>query len=290
MFELQPISAEVKIEGFHTIYYFEFGKNFTHTPEKHDFWEMVYVDSGRIVAITDGIGYRLHQGQALFHQPGEIHAHCSDNEVSNNMFIISFSADIKNADFFKKKIFTLDKTQQTLLSLFLEEAKKALGAIPHTYENKENLDFSNAPYGSTQLLGCYLTELIIKLIRGDSSLSKKITLDVRSREIAKNSVAEMIIEYLKENVYSSLSLNDVCSHFLIGKSQLSIIFNSYTGKSPMDYYNTLKIHEAKKLLRESSLSVNEISDKLGYSSIHNFSRAFKKAVSVSPLTYKKSIR
>ena len=57
----------------------------------------------------------------------------------------------------------------------------------------------------------------------------------------------------------------------------------------MRYYSDLKIKEAKKLLREDVLSVSEISEKLNYSGIHNFSRAFKEATGFSPMGYKKSI-
>ena len=51
----------------------------------------------------------------------------------------------------------------------------------------------------------------------------------------------------------------------------------------------IKIKEAKKLIREKNHSVTEIADMLGYSSIHIFSRAFKKAVGMSPTDYSKGI-
>ena len=81
----------------------------------------------------------------------------------------------------------------------------------------------------------------------------------------------------------------ICNHFFIGKSQLSAMFRERTGESPMQYYTSIKVDEAKKLLREDNLSVSQITDVLGYSGIHNFSRAFKKATGFSPTEYKKSI-
>ena len=47
------------------------------------------------------------------------------------------------------------------------------------------------------------------------------------------------------------------------------------GCAPMEYYRKIKIREAKKLIN-SGVSVTRVSDMLGYSSVHNFSRAFKK--------------
>jgi len=289
MLNLQPITNKLEIAGFNSICYFEFGKNFTHAPEKHDFWEMVYVDSGNIVAITDGNSSTLSQGQIIFHEPNEIHAHISDSESPNNMLVISFSCESPDMNFFRKKIFTADKTTKTLLSLFVAEAKNALGDIPDEYGKEEHLDFSRAEFGASQLLLCYYTELLINLIRKNSGKDNKVVANEESRTLAQNSLSSLACEYMKENVYSALTLDDVCSHFMLAKSQLSHIFKSAIGKSPMEYYNGLKISEAKKLLRAGLYSVSQISDMLGFSCIHSFSRSFKNAVGTSPTEYKKRI-
>ena len=289
MFEIQPVKKEINIKGFHSIYYFEFSKNFVYNPEKHNFWEMVYVDKGSVLAITNGIGCILEQGQVIFHEPNEVHSHTSDNKVSNNMLVISFTANDPAMDYLRKKCFTLDKTSKTLLSLFLQEAQNALGKVPDRYDDKRNLNFDSSPFGATQLLQCYFTEFLIRLIRNVDSFSEHIYSNSESRTIAGNSLTELIKEYMQNNIYSSLTLKDVCQNFMVGKSQLSKLFKENTGKSLMEYYNTLKIMESKRLIREEKYSISEISDMLGYSSIHIFSRAFKKAVGFSPTAYKKSI-
>ena len=289
MFELQPIKQEIEIKGFNSIYYFEFGKNFTHAPEKHDFWEMVYVDSGRIMAITDGNSCILNQGQMIFHEPNEIHSHISDSKTPNNMLVISFTCDSPCISFFKRKIFTANKTVKTLLELFIQEAKNALETINDDYNDKGDLDFTKSKFGSTQLLQCYLTELLIKIIRNESGFGNKIVLNETSRLEAQNSICELVIEYMKENVYNSLSLNDICNHFLIGKSQLSNIFTTNMNQSIISYYNMIKMSEAKKLIRSNQHSISSISEMLGFSCIHSFSRSFKNAVGSSPTAYKKRI-
>ena len=289
MFETQDVRKEIEIDGFNCIYYFEFGKNFSHSPERHDFWEMVYVDSGRVRAITNGVGCTLEQGQAIFHEPMEIHAHISDNHVSNNMLVISFSTKSEAMRYLKNKTFTLDKSCRTLLSLFLEEAKNALGKIPGDYENKDSLSFTPSVFGSEQLLQCFFTEFLIRLIRSRNTLSEDVLSSKKSRDIANSSLSELMCEYMKSKLYSPLSLKDVCTHFILGKTQLCKIFRESMGQSPMEYYTALKIKEAKRLIREGNYSVSQISDVLGYSSVHIFSRAFKKAVGLSPTAYAKSI-
>lgn len=289
MFKMQPIKREIEVEGFHSIYCFEFSKDFTHTPEKHNFWEMVYVDVGEIIAVTNGVGCELESGRVIFHEPGEIHAHISNNRVSNNMLVISFTSHSEAMSFFRRKTFTLGKTEKTLLKLFIGEAKNALGSIPDDYAQRDDLSFAAARPCSVQLMECYFTELLLQLLRSGDETFENIHQTKTTRIIAENSISEMIKDYMEKKLYSDLNLSELCAHFLIGKSQLSKIFAENCGKSPMAYYTDMKMGEAKRLLRENELTVSEISHKLGYPSIHAFSRSFKKNVGASPTDYKKSI-
>ena len=287
-FTTQPIKREIEIKGFNSIYYFEFCKDFSHKPERHNFWEIVYVDSGEINAITDGMGSTLSQGQVIFHKPMELHAHISNKIVPNSMLVVSFTCDSPAMDFFDKKIFSLDKTPKTLLSLFINEVKNALGSVPNEYADKDPLDFSNAPFGSLQLLECYLTEFLLTLKRSDVDTISKAERSVDSRTLAHSSIVGLMTAYLEEHIYDNVTLSDLCSSFYMGKTQVCALFSEHVGIGPMEYYCSLKMSRAKKLLLEGA-SVSKIADMLGYSSIHNFSRAFKKAVGLSPTEYKKKI-
>ncbi len=289
MYTLKSKEPDIEIKGFNSIYYFEFGKDFSHTPEKHDFWEMVYVDSGNIIAITDGIGTHLGQGQIIFHEPNEIHAHISDSKTSNNMLVVSFTCESEAMSYFAKKTFSADKTVRTLFSLFIDEVKNALNKIPDDYNDKSDLDFSGAGFGSYQLLEGYLAELLIKLIRNGDNTNKKLRSNEKTRNVAQNSIYELMVEYLKDNLYQNLTLSDICEHFIMGKTQLYEIFKTNNGQSVMEYYNTQKLTEAKKLLREETYSITQIADMLGFSCIHSFSRAFKREFNVSPTQYKKKV-
>lgn len=285
-FKTHPIKREIEIEGFNSIYYFEFGKDFSHPPEKHDFWEMMYVDSGKINAIADGIGRIVTQGQLVFNRPMEVHAHISNKVDPNNMLVISFTCHSPAMEFFNKKIFTLGKTEKTLISLITMAARQALVKLPDDYSDRDPLDFSSAPPGSVQLLECYLTELLLVLMQSENSSYTTDKHTPNARELGQSSIFELMIGYLEENVYGELTLGNICNKFFMGKSQVCKIFSDHTGKSPIEYYKELKITEAKKLLRDDT-SVSRVSDLLGYSSIHNFSRAFKKSVGISPTEYRK---
>ena len=286
-FTSHPIQREIEIEGFHSIYYFEFGKDFFYPPEKYDFWVMTYCDAGKITAIADGMAQTVEQGQLVFNHPNEVHAHVSNRLDPNNMLIVSFGCHSPAMRFFEHKIFTLGKTEKTLISLFAKTAKEALGNIPDDYANRDPLDFSKAPMGTMQLLECYLTELLLVLLRGGEQGYTTSKANATSRELTQSSLAELIVSYLRENVCASITLSDLCNRFFMGKSNLCKLFDEHVGQSPMEYFSSLKIAEAKRLLRREELSIGRIADMLSYSSIHNFSRAFKNGTGFSPSEYRK---
>ncbi len=288
-FEMVRIEKDIDIMGFNSVYYFELDKNFYHKPETHNFWEMVYVDSGKINAVVDGIGCALSQGQVIFHKPMEIHSHISNKKDPNNILVVSFTCNSEIMNYFNKKIFSLEKNSKKILSLFLTEAKNALDELPNKFENKSPLNFGNAKLGSVQLMQCYLIEFLFSLIRSSESSVKTMLYTEKSKRIAENSIVCSVENYLNNNVYSEVTLQDICNKFLISKTYLCRIFKALTGKSPIDYFIELKIKEAKKLIREDEYNITQISDKLGYSSIHHFTRMFKRVTGFSPLTYKKSI-
>ena len=176
-----------------------------------------------------------------------------------------------------------------MLSLFIEEAQNALGEIPDSYEFKGQLNFSCEKFGSTQLLSCFLTEFLIRLTRVKSAVDSNILPIEKRRNIAQTSISEMIIDYMNDNIYQSLTLEDICRHFMLEKSQLTYIFKNNTGNTPIRYYSQLKIKEARRLLRKGEHNISQISDMLGYSCIHSFTRTFKQIVGLSPSEYRKKL-
>ncbi len=287
MFEMQKINCEIEIDGFNAIYYFEAGKDYSHPLEQHDFWEMVYVDTGRINAFSNNMGYLMEQGNVIFHKPMEKHAHVSDNCVPNNTMVVGFSTRSESMRFFENKIFCLDKRARSLLAMLFKEAPSVWPETPKNVGSKNDFYFDDRVFGSGQLLKCYFTEFLIYLKRIGSG--EQIQPNDDARNIVMDSMGEPMLEYVNENLYSNLTMDDLSKHFLLGKTQLYKVFYEKYGKSPMKYYAELKIIEAKKLLRGENYSVTQIADMLGYSSVHTFSRAFKNVEGFSPTDYLRSI-
>ncbi len=288
-FELIPIKEEIDIQGFHFIYYFEQGKDFYHAPERHDFWEILYVDYGNIISVADGVGFDLTAGQVVFHRPSEVHSHVANQKDASNVVTIGFSCDSPIMSFFNKKVFTLGKGSKKILSLFNTEAISALGGLCTDYNNKSPLDFSGAAPGSVQLMQCYLVEFLFSLIRNEEGDVRSLVRSKDSRALAESSLVTTVLQYIQNHLTDPPSLSVLCEQFSVSKTYLCNAFKEGIGRSPIDCWITNKIKLAKRLIREKDQNITQISEYLGYSSIHHFTRMFKRVTGISPSDYKKSI-
>lgn len=96
-------------------------------------------------------------------------------------------------------------------------------------------------------------------------------------------------EYVHENYgNSALGIAVMAQHFHISETYFSQYFKKSTGQSFSKYLETLRINSACALLRDTSNSIDEISETVGYTSALSFRRAFKKVMGISPSTYRQS--
>ncbi|WP_246025581.1 helix-turn-helix transcriptional regulator [Saccharopolyspora antimicrobica] len=86
--------------------------------------------------------------------------------------------------------------------------------------------------------------------------------------------------------HESLSLADIADTAIYSKFYFSRVFRSLTGTSPGRFLTAIRLTKAKELLLETSLSVTEISHRVGYSSLGTFTSRFTRSVGVSPARYR----
>jgi AraC family transcriptional activator of mtrCDE len=87
-------------------------------------------------------------------------------------------------------------------------------------------------------------------------------------------------------VNPSLSYSDLLEQSGIRKTQFHDLFKSITGQSPKNYLLQIQMKHAAVELSETSRSVSQISEALGFSSIHYFSRRFTSYYGISPTAYR----
>ena len=103
-------------------------------------------------------------------------------------------------------------------------------------------------------------------------------------------VSKRVIEYLLKNIKRRVSIEELCESLSYTRSYLFRQFKSVTGKSIMSYFTELKIKEAKRLLRDTEMSVTAISEELAFDTANYFTKTFKRLTGYTPLEYKKMRR
>lgn len=96
--------------------------------------------------------------------------------------------------------------------------------------------------------------------------------------------------WMKTNLNSELTLNDIAQQFDISQRSFTRRFKRATGINATQYWQKLKIQTAKELLAASNLSIQEIAFQVGYQDQANFTRLFKKTLSITPKAYRAMVR
>lgn len=99
-------------------------------------------------------------------------------------------------------------------------------------------------------------------------------------------LAKKAIEYLKANYTKDLTLKSVSEELFISTWYLSKLLKKETGNTFTDLLNSIRIEEAKGLLKDRRYKVYEIANLVGFTDIPYFTKLFKKITNLSPMEYK----
>jgi AraC-like DNA-binding protein len=95
-----------------------------------------------------------------------------------------------------------------------------------------------------------------------------------------------IIDFVKQNVHTSLKVTDVAQHFGYNEKYLSHLFSNIAGIPLKQFILTTKMDMANFMLIDTNKSIYEIALSLGFSDSHHFAKAYKKICGLTPTEYR----
>ena len=279
------LKDKIDIQDIVTVHYFEFPKDYRFTGESHNFWELVYVDRGSIIAISDDNEIPLKAGNIIFHKPGEWHNLRGDGEHTSNVAIVSFISDSDYMKYFYNKIINGGNTQKELISKIICEAEKLFETPLGDPYTKMFMKRNDHPFASEQMILLYLAEFLISIVRNDMQ-------NIRTSfvENTANSLVNSVIDYLGAHISEKITVFDVEQAVNTSRTALESAFKNTLGCGVIRYFIKMKTELAKTYIREDNYNVTQIAEILGYESIHYFSRQFKSVTGMSPKEYSRSIK
>lgn len=141
------------------------------------------------------------------------------------------------------------------------------------------------------MLESLLRQLMISVCReAESELGSESREPLEAYQIvppvtSKQEVVFRIIRYLDDNRVKKKEFQQLAEMVGYSYSHLSHLFREEMGESLQAYWRRRRTQHAKRLLEAGELNVTSIAEALHYQSVHAFSKAFKKAVGITPSDY-----
>jgi len=265
-FEVRP---QVRVETLYSFFYQEREQGFLFSGEAHPMAELVYVDSGSLHSVADGLDLLLEQGDMVLYKPMQWHMQYADIGVAPRLVTVCFSAAGCDLSCLADRKIAPSQKVTGLLQLMLREQEQA-GA-----------------YSSDMLISLLQLLLLTLLRQADAPATRpQLTHNVN----AENEIIRLAQQYITGHVREKLSVPVVAKNARVSPSYLTALFHKHLQISPGEYIRRIKLQESKQMIREGNMNFTEISEALQYSTVHHFSRQFKEKFGITPTEYAKSVR
>lgn len=265
----EKVMPTIQIKEIFAYYYQVRNANYSFPGETHPMWELSFIDNGELESSIDGEMYSLSNFDIMLYGPDQYHTQSTLNNKSCSYLTIMFDMECSHPELITNRVFHANRDIHNALNNFIKVS-------------------NNQIYYDTDLMICYLNELIIKLFQYDFLLSTPIASTPMQQKFENELLNEIII-YINENIFTALTIEEICQQFSISRSSLQTLFKNNLNIAPKQYISDLKLNKSKVLIKESVYTISEISNKLGFASIHYFSRKFKQQFGITPTDYAKTI-
>ena len=113
--------------------------------------------------------------------------------------------------------------------------------------------------------------------------------DMRQYTTDNSDRLDSVLKYISDNYSNSISLDDVSEVACMTTNSFCRFFKKMTNKSYTEFLNEVRIRNASRLLAQEEIPISEICYSVGYNSITNFNRQFKKIMGDTPKDYRQKV-
>lgn len=272
---IPPLKDPVSIR----IYWFQahcHDTSFYFKPHQHTFFEAHFILNGSMEYDINGKKSVFKSGQFIMIPSNIVHTQLS---CSGDLVKLSLSFDIKATpndtlsqvmakDFARSSFICEDCTPEMILAIELicAQAKRKLSLAPFAVRNGIFTLISEIYYSVAQRH------------RMASARSDEGITDTRYISAKK---------FIDDNVFSKMKTEDVAAHVHLSAKQLNRIFLKNEDTTVFEYISNKKHIAAKELLLSTDLSLQEISEALGFADEFYFNKCFAKKAGITPMKFRK---
>lgn len=233
------------------------------TVHQQNYFEITYVVNGKGVSYVNDVAIEINKNDCFFSFPNETHKIISDAQDPLRYIFLAFYAK--------------QKTQGNTFINYIMQVCQSPNNRKYHIESLHSLclgilqELRNEDMYSERSIALLLEQILIECSR---KISRKTQSIPQSAPTNAAILTHDIITYIDQNIFKIKKISDLENVFFYNVNNLSKYFHSQMGITLNTYFISKKMEAALELL-QSGKSVTEVSDKLQYSSIHAFSRAYK---------------
>ena len=247
----------------------KYGGDWHSVPHTHNHVELFYIIGGKGQFLINDQLYPVNTNHLVIINPNVIHT-----EVSLNAQPLEYI--VLGVDGIELSISGTSNGQFCILDHFESlDMASCLRNILREMEMKQP--------GYEDVCQAFMEILIIRLMR-----STGLSLPSETSVVSTNRQCAAVRRYIDLHFKEALTLEQLAEEGHMNKYYLSHAFKREYGVSPINYMISRRIEESKYLLAETDLSLSQIAQLLGFSSLSYFSQVFHRTQSVSPKEYRQS--
>lgn len=248
-----------------------YGGDWHSVPHTHNHMELFFIVGGKGQFLINDQLYPVDVNNLVIINPNILHTEVSLNAQPLEYIVLGFEGiALANEDSSNDQFNILDHYESVEISGCLRNILREMEQKNPGYED---------------VCQAYMEILIIRLMR-----TTALAVPTEPQTFSSNRQCAAVRRYIDLHFKEALTLEQLAEEGHMNKYYLSHAFKREYGVSPINYMISRRIEESKYLLAETDLSMSQIAQLLGFSSLSYFSQVFRRTLGSSPMEYRQSTR
>ena len=261
--------------------------SWTMEPNRHEFYEMVYIKKGNAVFEISGQPAPIGPNDIVIIKPRQPHKFVVKSQAGCEFIVLNFKFENPaNGEFSEVSLgeflnFVSSKEAGPFITLKVSQKNEIINIMNRILKEKDSEDI-----GSDFLQHLLVLELFVLISR---ALKMEWENSIKNKSPKVRELVQVSVKYINNNFERDISLGDIAKFVFLSPSYFIRAFKEETGISPINYLLKVRIERAKELLVESDMKISDIALNVGFSNQQRFNEIFKKHTKITPLQYRKQM-
>ena len=245
----------------------KYGGDWHSVPHTHNHLELFYIIGGKGQFLINDQLYPVNTNHLVIINPNVLHTEVSLNAQPLEYIVLGVDGiELSISDTSNGQFCILDHFESLDMASCLRNILREMEMKQPGYED---------------ICQAFMEILIIRLMR-----STGLSVPSETSVVSTNRQCAAVRRYIDLHFKEALTLEQLAEEGHMNKYYLSHTFKKEYGVSPINYMISRRIEESKYLLAETDLSMSQIAQLLGFSSLSYFSQVFRKTQGLSPMEYR----